>query len=94
MPSGTGRILVRQVIGKCGTLPGIPSTLPRYLRQSSCVSGLVSAGEVMQAEPQPEHEKALAGWYGQSSASASGGNANIHSSPVEEVVVQVELPPE
>lgn len=45
---------------------------------------------MIQAEPVPEHEETLAGWYGQSSATAFGGNANIYSSPMEEVVVQAE----
>lgn len=47
----------------------------------------------MPAEPLPEHERALAAWRGQSSAPALGGNANIYSSPMEEVVVQMELSP-
>lgn len=43
----------------------------------------------------PEHGETLAGWYGQSSATAFGGNANIYSSPTEEVLVQAEpLPSE
>lgn len=47
----------------------------------------------MHAEPWLDHEEALAAWYRQISAPALGGNANIYSTPVEEVVVQVEPPP-
>lgn len=48
---------------------------------------------MIQAEPLPEQENYLAVWYRQSSATAFGGKANIYRSPVEEVVVQVQLLP-
>lgn len=48
---------------------------------------------MIQAEPLPEQENDLAVWYRQSSATAFGGKANIYRSPVEEVVVQVQLLP-
>ncbi|KAJ7422391.1 HMG box transcription factor BBX [Willisornis vidua] len=59
------------------------------------VHRLVLTSDVIQAEPLPEHGKALSGWYRRSSATAFGGSANTYSSPIEEAVGRVEpLPSE